>query len=399
MAIIKKLRDKLNSGNNNPFMDQSERGGGSFLGHSLAVQPKPSQQAAASSEAPGFESIYALQEVDPRSIKKLNQEGEEEDPVIPLSPEGEVRAQEDELERELNLGFAAEGRMESLRLREPIQRLGLSEAAEKQLLQQNKKVLKDLLAISKQKFSIGQGHIDEINQRLKGYLGEGGGYQARTVGYESLLHALFGDSPPLHAYVMLRPYSLEHIYPVGQADRASLQRMTAEEEKELQVQLHAKVVGRKESVLAAWKDIFQSFVIPWVRKKKGIASRKEVREYLCCLSVNEPQASAILHFLEDCLLADIDWSCHTLQACQDLGIFAADVESCSFYSMVIQKAKSYFYRRGLTYTFDELCGLLYREFARSWTHIPDGFVERALRLAPAYRVQPDESGQVRVFLR
>lgn len=398
MALMKKLRDRLSKKSDSEPEALSKNGvynGQDLLGYKSSAtvlqsgkQPKEQQ----STEGVGFDKIYSLEKVDLTTVRKMKMPEDSAPNLSEIKRSTEKPGHEGE--ENLNFGLSSEGTIESLRLSEPIQVLGLSDTAEKKLLEGNKKVLKDLLNLSQQKYALGQGHIDEIQSNLEKYLKGSALYSSQTIDYLSILHKIFADLSPLTAYFVLKSHHIEDVYPLSQSDKASLSHMqVADKKAALKEALSVILKSNKvEDLEEMWKRIINAFVIPWMRTLQGLASKKEIRERLVSLGVDEMFARKVVKFLESTYFKKDSFMQNAVETSCDKGVYCIDKELKSLYEMILQKARTYFYRPRLSYELSEIAALLYREFARSWNYIPENLIERVFTLSPYFRVRKGING-------
>ena len=390
---MKKLRDRFSKKSDNEPEALCKNGlynGQDLLGYrsSATISQKENKpKNLQSTEDVGFDKIYSLEKVDPKTVRKMKLP---EDSAPNLSKVKHfIEKPAHQGEENLNFGLSSEGSIESLTLSEPIQVLGLSETAEKKLLEGNKKILKDLLNLSQQKYSLGQGHIDEIQSNLEKYLKRSSLHSSQTIDYLSILHKIFADQSPLTAYFVLKSHYIEDIYPLSPSDKASLNHMKIADRKAALKDALAVILksNKAEDLEEMWKRIINAFVLPWMRTLQGVASKKEIRERLISLGVDEMFAHKVLNFLESTYFKKNSFMQNSAEASCDEGVYCIDRELKSLYEMILQKARTYFYRPRLSYELSELAALLYREFARSWNYIPENLIERVLTLSPYFRVR------------
>lgn len=120
----------------------------------------------------GLEKIYALENVDIRSIRKI---GTSTAPAKPQPKKNSRNYSHSRFEQlELPFDFPFKKTMDLLVYREPLQVIGFSKRIESWLLGLGKRVVGDLLESDRQSIirlkGIGQGHLDEINEKLQSYL-------------------------------------------------------------------------------------------------------------------------------------------------------------------------------------------------------------------------------------
>ena len=116
----------------------------------------------------GLEKIYQFEVVNPSSVKPLPYAIKaaipEQKIENPLTPTTDAR----ELTFDFGPKFATS--MPSLRLDEPLEVLHLSVYAQKALLLQGFKTIRDIVNTAKEKLPLGLGHVEEVTHKIQNYL-------------------------------------------------------------------------------------------------------------------------------------------------------------------------------------------------------------------------------------
>ncbi len=338
-----------------------------------------------------FAKIYALETVDISSVRRVAA-------VTPMLPKSAapthapLQVLESETEPELDLGLTEQEWIPSLRLNEPIQVLCLSAAAQKALLQNGKTALRDLIDLDTRDFlflkGLGQGHIDEVRQRLATYLKGCELYRCRTVNFGSLLRGLFCSVEPKLLFCLLDPFGLSYLFPLASADQAAVRYLTKEKRHEWSALAQSMLLTpeKKESLQKQLQQIARAFFQPWMRRRQGLATQQELLDRLLAVSENTEESEAVLRLLNKF------YGSGTFLPAADLprvgrDLYCVDGDAASRYKTIVIKAQSYFYTFGITYPFSELISLLNREFGVAWVGFPEGCVEKTLRLSPLFRVR------------
>lgn len=358
----------------------------------------------------GFESIYALENVDLSTVRPMGaaaKEAEAEpskavaavgEPVAEAPKSSDSEEPEEEGQLELDLGESYRGWMPSFRLREPIQSLGLSSPAEKALLEGHKSTLGDLIEGDLLSIKgLGQGHIDEIQKKRDEYLGGSSLQRCRQVDFVALLRSLLGAEDRKHCCLALEPYGLSDLFPLIPADEVELRHLSPERRIERREAACVELGTEKHrrALQEGLVDIANVFLKPWIQGRLGLATEVELRDRLQRISSNPDRTAAVLRFFSDVYFEGqfpFRTSCIELAK----GLYSADRHSQRLYRQVVDRARSYFYHSRVRYNLDVLSEILEREFAKVWQGFPDGFLVKVLRLSPDFRVRKGEEGRLMV---
>lgn len=349
-----------------------------------------------------LERIYAIEDIDLKSVRVMQEQRLNlvDDPYElshytfsePLDPQ-----------LEFDLGEEFRGWMPSFVLQEPIQVLGLSQYAEKSLLDNQKKLLRDLIEADLTQFvflkGMGQGHIDEVKKRLKDYLEGKTLDQCKTIDFGSWVKSLFGSFDKRKAYVFLENYSLSELFSLSPAETVQVKQLSSQKKNgwiEEVTMLLAKENDRQnteEQMLM----VANVFIKPWMRLRHGFATKEELFERLQRISLKpELTSSALALFSELFFQCQMPFGTYLVHVTDNL--FCSDAQIKKQYHIVIDKAMSYFYKPNLYYDLSDLTKWLEREFARNWNSFPYGFIEAVLRISPEFRVRKGEHGRLVVRL-
>lgn len=351
----------------------------------------------------GLEKIYALEHVDIRSVRKI-----ESPPVlntkIPLrkSSAQQVDLVDDQLA--LPFGFPFEKKLEPFIYREPIQVLGFTKRVESWLLTLGKYTLGDLLDSSKQSLipltGIGQGHQDEIRQKVLHYLQQNLPKALEVkINFDSWAKALFGDLEPKKCAVLFDAFELPLLTPLSPAESAEVRKLSPENRKIwLEEALEScQTPSKAEQIECDILQLVEVYIKPWLSLRHGIAHIDEIEEYLLKLSGFYAHTPQMLAFFSETYfdgLFPLGRYLHQVEK----ELYCDSTPTALAFETVISKAQSYFYKDLLYYPLDSLNGLLERELAKNWTGYPDLFIERALRVSSRFRVRKGPSEQLVVKL-
>jgi len=351
---------------------------------------KSFEEVYKSSYSHGLESIYALENVDIRSIRPLVQTQ-----ISPARVQKEIKKQ---IAKDLNpqltfdFGICFREWIDSFRLHEPIQVLQLSPQAEKILLTHQVNSLQDLLKMDSSDFilmkGLGQGHIDEINKSLDHYLRDTSLYRCNSVDFAAFLRAFLGNSDRKKNFLFLEQYSLGELFSLSSGELMEIRHLSPGKKVEWLQQLltDSKNPSKIQFLTTHLMQIAQIFLIPWMRTRQGIVSRSEIEERLQNISDDPDITLPVLSFISQLALEDQFIFKNILYPAEH-DLYCSDPTIVQSYRLVVQKAHSYFYQSDLTYSLKILVQLIEREFAQEWISFNEGFIEKTLKISPAFRIR------------
>lgn len=350
----------------------------------------------------GFEKIYALENVDIRSVRKITSFAA---PTKLSSRKiSKTDSQSSLPQLEFPFEFPFNRKMDQFVFQEPLQVIGFSKRVESWLLAQDKKVIGDLLENDRQSIiplkGIGQGHLDEIHEKLKNYLevqaDEDAGSKFNIV---SWLKTLIGDLEAKKCTVLLQAFNLPSPLPLTPAENAEVRKLSNEIrtlwiEESLSL---CRTPLKMEQIEKDVQQIVEIYIKPWISKHLGIARLQEVEEYLLKLSAFYPHFDQALSFVSK-VFFDGQFPFAPYLNLAEESLYCDSHENMQAFTEVIEVAQTYFYQDHLHYPLDSLVGWMSNEFAKKWQGFADNFIERALRLSSSFRVRKDFSGQLIVKL-
>lgn len=350
----------------------------------------------------GLENIYLnFESINIDSIRPLTKAVK----VLEKEPKQEFALDcMDEGQLELDLGDSFRSGMEPFLLSEPIQVLELSKNAEKCLLENGKRTIKDLVHTKQSDFvffkGMGQGHIDEVEEKLKEYLaGKVTGFSKR-IDFISWLRSYMGDIEKKQAVALLEKHQLFGICTLSPAESAEVKRAGPERKLEWEKGALAGLLSPEKRMLLEKhiRQVCEIFIKPWLLVRNGFATYFELMERVQRISVQEDLALSVLKFFQEIFFGGkFPFGNYLFEVEEKL--YFANPEVAANYSYVIEKAQSYFYKKSLVYSLSEIVGWLLRDFGRSWLSYDETFIEKVLRYSKMYRVIKDRSGVLVVKLR
>lgn len=349
----------------------------------------------------GLEKIYALENVDIRSVRKIeNPAGLSAKIQTKKITRKQPKLAVEQLE--LPFGFPFQKTIEPFIFREPIQVLGFTKRVEGWLLGLEKVTIGDLLDNTRQSIlpltGIGQGHLDEICSKLYSYL-EQNYLETPKLDFVSWTKTVMGDLEAKKSAVLLEAFELPALVHLSPAESAEVRKLTSEnrvkwiEEALVKCQSPQKML----QVHSDMHHMAEHHLKPWLHMRVGMATLDELQECLFKLSGCYPYLQQNLTFFSTIYFQGHFPLEPFLTPVED-ELYCDTCETAKSYQSVIETARTYFYRDHLHYPLDSLVGLISRELAQKWEGFADTFIERALRLSSCFRVRKGPSEQLIVKL-
>ena len=333
----------------------------------------------------GLEEVYTLENVDVSTVRRLGEKEEAQAVQEVIEPI------EMEDSKEFDFGDEWRGWMPSLMLREPISVLGLPDPVQKSFIDDGKTQLGDIYTLSQEDMmglAIGQGHIDDVRQRLKDYLRGKSLKRSCQVDYISWLRCLLADAKPKMRALALRAWGLADLFPLSPAETMEIKRMSdeARAQKEKEALEHIVTDDRRRRFASVWRQVLDTFVKPWVRWRGGIASYEELNERLQRVAVDSQAATEVLPLFAHLFFhGRLPFGGYMAEVEPDL--FAVDSEAAENFRAVFVAASASLYSDEVSYPLEQLVALIEREHAYSWSNYPSGFVEKVLKASSKFRVR------------
>lgn len=347
----------------------------------------------------GLESIYALENVDITTVRRISDYSSLTSTVkneLKLKPSRPLPSQ-----LHFDFGEAFNECMDSYVLEEPIQVLGLAAHSEKCLEERGFSVIKDLLSADLNQLiyakGMGQGHIDELRQKLRHYTQHRMLYACPTIDFAAWLRSLLGKLNRKKIYVTLEAYQLSQVISLTPIENVEVRRLTLEKRSEWQNEVLPTIQSKRDQVKIDLKRIAQIFLYPWLQRRQGFATQIEIVERLQRLSDEPTAVPTTIDFLNQ-MFFDNDFAFGYCFRRSAENLFFADDAAYNKFNFVVSAAKSYFYKGSVYYALPELVGLLAKQFARQWLWISEEFMEKTLRATSLFRVRRESCGELVVRL-
>ncbi len=361
------------------------------------------ESSASSTEAEEdhFQGIYALENVDVSTVRPMGTATSKEvKPLQTKSVDSFIRVVP---QLELDLGEGYREYMESFRLSEPVAILNLSDQACKGLEHNSKRLIRDLLTIADNEWAfmknIGQGHIDEVRTKLNEYLGNECLTHVYYIDFVSLLSCLLASISRDRVYIALKPYGLESLFFLNQAELASVKHLNSEQEMRLRGEIieELRTGGKQSFLVTKLREIASVFLEPWLRRRLGIGRQEELEERLALLSLDSALGELVMTLIKEVYFDGV-FPFKEVLLTLDEELFVSDPEVAMAYRCVVKQIQSYFYQKALSYRLSELVHHVYLENIRLWKNHQPEFIEKVLRVSPQFSVFKGDSGELEVML-
>lgn len=336
----------------------------------------------------GLESIYAIETVDLRSVRRLSSPVEKAQPV-----HKRIVAPASITQLQFDFGPGFNDWMEPFILEEPIQVLGLSRHAEKSLLDQRKLLLRDLAGKDLRRIipGVGQGHLDEISQKLGDYLSHKEAQRSYQFDPGSWLRSLCPFEQRKQCHLLLESYGLQELLPLTPAEVTEVRRLPPDQKKKWHAEglSFLKSPACRTSILKALHNMASAFLKPWIQGRKGLATENEVVERLEKRFIEPRLVEPFLRLLSQALGNTAFAACLWLA---DQQVYTAERWQAEAFRKICGCAATYFKSSGQKFLFSHLLSLVERELARDWLGYPEGFIAKSLRLSASFSIRKDETG-------
>jgi hypothetical protein len=345
----------------------------------------------------GLESIYALETIDIKSVRPIQtiQPSKIETP----KKKKQKFNQPDQLEFDFGDGFS--NTISPFIKAEPIHVLGLSKHAEKCLLENNKLFLDDLIGQNLNQWvsikGMGQGHIEEVRQKLQVYVGERPLEKTDKVDFLSWINSLVAAHDKRKIYVLLEKFGLSEMISLSPSESVDVKKLTLEKKQEWIQDILTFIATdeNKNKVFSETNQIFTAFIKPWIALRGGFATTEELSERFERISEDRRLTERALDFMQNCFLITRNFLQLFLREV-DNGIYSASEQDSFLFDLILAKAKSYFYKPGVYYTLIELVALLEKEFAKNWIGFREGYLKKVLKLSTHFEVSRSSGGSLTI---
>lgn len=368
----------------------------------LSTDAQTFEQTYKTAYSHGLEAIYTLENVDIKSIRPIG-----ESQIVSVQsknlPEPLPISIPVDCQPEFDLGSEFCVGIDAFVIKEPIQVLNLSRHAEKCLIESGRKVLGDIIGFNLRELvflkGMGQGHIDEIQQKLLHYIQGKPLKQCRMIDFASWIRSLVADQDRKKIYVLMQTFELSELFSLTPAESVEVRRLTLEKRQEWieEMLLLFQTQPKQQSVISDMRKVVDVFFKPWIRQRLGFATNMDLVERLERMSCHPQITLRALSFFSE-VYYHFGFPLKDYLHQIDDNLYCADIHVVNDYNRIVDCAITYFYKPDVCYLLDELISLVEREFSRKWEGFPEGFIERVFRLSSLFNVRKGVHGHLEVSL-
>lgn len=362
----------------------------------MSTHPLSFEETYKTSYSHGLESIYSLENVDLKTVRRMSES------VAPVAKKEKTKNKiSASLSPQLVLDWDGPWRtsIESFVPREPISVLALSKPCEKALLDNGKKQLKDLIDADLRSFiffkGVGQGHIDEIRQKLDAYLDGKETGRCTQIDRVAWIRTVIAELDKKKAFVLLDRYGLAELITLSPSETVEVRRLTFEKKEEWIKEARQKIVCHQQQVEADCAEIAHALINPWLRQTGGYATEVQIMERLDDVSCGV--SSQAVQFFND-LFFEGNFCFDSSLVKADSHLYCADTSFAEDYQAIVALAHSYFYRHDSRYLLNHLVTAMEKELAAIWKGFDEGLIVKVLRLSSDFRVRKGEGHQLMITL-
>ncbi|MBA3958168.1 MAG: hypothetical protein H0X51_07235 [Parachlamydiaceae bacterium] len=340
----------------------------------------------------GLEAIYALENVDLKSIRRI----EVASPTTQSVTTNKKAITPSTVQQQLEFDLGAEFKtwIPSFLNKEPIQVLELSPLAERCLMAHGKTILQDLLQTNFQSFltlkGMGQGLLDEMRQKLHTYVAGRSTERCEEIDFASWMRTLLAGLERKKAFVLLQHHGLGDLIHLSTMEMAEVGRLSFEKKQEWirDIGSQLQTSARKQICMNGLEAVCNAFIKPWMRSRLGLATIHELTEAVQCMSLDPQHATEAMRFLSATYFDHQFPLKHLLHEVAP-NLYSSDHHTSCDYRSIEEKALSYFYHPSVHYPLSHLILLIEREFACAWVGFPEGLIEKVLKKSPSLRVRKE----------
>lgn len=245
----------------------------------------------------GLEAIYALENVDIKSVRKMAQalpQPSKEPPKPQVLEESAVE------QYEFDLGAEFRSWIRPFLLNAPIEALSLSPHIEKMLKDLNRHTLGAVLEMGMEVKGLGKSQLQELRQRLQEYIAGRPLHQTRYIDFDSWVLSLTAGVPRKKLFILLSTFDLSHLITLSSMEALEVRRLNKQKTEEWSSEAaeHLRHPEKKSLFTSALYQITEVFLKPWMRGRLGLAGRDELEERVEKVSFSPQEASKAIHFFE-----------------------------------------------------------------------------------------------------
>jgi hypothetical protein len=356
-----------------------------------------------SSYSHGLETIYALETVDPKTIRRLNTYKVDVSTTESNSKFKSLQIHKPSNQHELDLGDNFRNWITPSILNEPIQVLELTRCIEKTLLDHHLKCICDILKLNFNQIlkfrGLGQAHLQEIKEKIQNYLKGQELRKTKGINFGSLIRCVAADGNSKKVHLYLKKYHLDELITLIPSESLELRRLSSSAGQEWMKEAIQELQEQSKTVFVQQKikEMANAFIKPWMRLRFGFATSQEILERVESICIDAIRMDYSLLFISDTFYsAKFPFSEDLVEVSS--GIFSVDFWHDQIFKKVVIKAKTYFYKPSINYLLNELVLWLEREFAKSWVGFAEGMIEKILRLSHDFHLWKDDFNRIQIQL-
>jgi hypothetical protein len=364
--------------------------------HNTSISPS-NNQVAINTES--LNKLYVLEDVDIKTVRKLSRKSENK-------PANKKKSYTD-LSAQLPLDFGDCWRdwVEPFFVQEPVESLNLSLKARNALTKCGFSTIQHLINADISgliaKGILGQGHADEVQEKLSHYINGRDVQKSYLADFESLVHTLIAKIDKKDVYPFLSKYQLEHLISHPSLEFPSLKSSASRLQESIQSELFKTLQNdfdlRKRFEVSMDK-IVKAFVLPWIRGRLGLATKDELLDRLTMVSENTKTVKSILELLKDLFWRESTFILDPFLFKLEDDLYCSDQFVKDLYQEVLALTKSYFYSPYNAYSIVEIVRFLQRDLVRQWKLVPVATLEKILILSPVFYNYKDSKGILQIKL-
>lgn len=363
---------------------------------SVDTSNKSFDEVLKTSYSHGLESIYKIENIDLKTIRKLG--GYES--IAEKKPELRVEEVSITEELSLDLGPVHSGYISSFVVREPLQSLRLSKHTEKSLLDLGMLTLQDLRQADLSQLvyvkGMGQGHIVEVKEKLVQYLAGKSLDKSHLIDFSSWVKSLIGELEPKTAWIILNNYGLADEVTLSPLESVELKKITIEKRQELAGLARKKIASpdKVKEVRERLSEIESVFLRPWINARFGVATELELMERLEKMSLKPSLAGKALKFIQE-----IYTEGGLFNLPKDNTLHFSDVEYLSQFCKIEDAVRSYLWNSNAEILYLDLLKWLRKDFSKKWTYLEEKHLYKVISLSSKFTRKKLLSGDLLIKSR
>ena len=215
----------------------------------------------------------------------------------------------------------------------------------------------------------------------------------------NFLRSLLNDIEFDQRFLVLENFGLEDIFHWTKEEKALVKHLSKQQKEETYSKAWKQVTQDSKKLRAKkWmKEISESYLAPWVRRRQGMVKEFEVLERAYSIVVEPVSFSKYYEFLKKAYFNGKNPFLVSLPTL-DQKVFFSDEYTKNEAEKITKKTLTYFYKPFLEYSLDELESFVEREFAKEWLGFFPGFVRQVIRNSGLFRVRKRANHQLTVKL-